>query len=82
MKESGIRRSFDLARELLDIINLGIGKPDSPVNSQVLEVGCGSARKGRTDYEPTNGVPKLRKALIDEAEHVSGLHLTVIRRFW
>jgi aminotransferase len=44
------------------------------VNSQALEAGCEAARKGRTHYEPTNGVPELRKALADKAEHVYGLH--------
>ena len=74
IKDGGMRRSFDLARELPDIINLSIGEPDFPVNSQALEAGCEAARKGRTHYEPTNGVPELRNALADKPEHVFGLH--------
>jgi len=74
IKEGEIRRIFDLARELPDIIDLSIGEPDFPVNSQALEVGCDAARKGRTHYEPTNGVPELRKALAEKAERVFGLH--------
>jgi aminotransferase len=69
-----MRRICDLARELPDIINLSIGEPDFPVNSQALEVRWGAASKGRTHYEPTNGVPELSKALADKAEHVFGLH--------
>ena len=49
-----------------DIISLGVGSPDMPPSEETINVLCEQAR--RTDahgYQPTAGIPELRKAMAD-----------------
>jgi len=73
MKPSGIRRFFALASETPGCINLSVGEPDFAAPKHVLKAGLQAARKGRTHYEPTNGVPELLEALARKASTDYGL---------
>jgi len=73
IKPSGIRRFFTLAQETPDIINLSVGEPDFVPPKHILDAGWRSARKGKTHYAPTNGVPELREALAKKAYSDYGL---------
>ncbi len=73
MKTGGIRRVFDLARELPDCINLSLGEPDFCVSQSALELGCQAVEKGETHYTPTNGIPELSAALAEKAHNDYGL---------
>ena len=50
IKPSGIRRFFDIANELEDVISLGVGEPDFDTPWHVREEGIYSLQKGRTFY--------------------------------
>jgi aminotransferase len=67
IKTSGIRRFFGMAKEMPDCINLSVGEPDFCPPEHVLEASARAAVAGRTHYEPTNGIPELRKALAEKA---------------
>lgn len=47
-----------------DIISLGIGSPDMPPSSKTIDVLCKNARRADAHgYQPTTGIPELRKAM-------------------
>src|SRR5215831_15360881 len=60
---SGIRRFFDIAATMDDVISLGIGEPDFDTPKQVIEAGVQSLREGRTHYTSNYGTIELRRAL-------------------
>ena len=49
-----------------DVISLGIGSPDLPPSPETIDVLCENARKPDAHgYQPTVGIPELRKAMAD-----------------
>jgi aminotransferase len=66
---SGIRRFFDIAATMDDVISLGIGEPDFDTPKQIVEAGVQSLREGRTHYTSNYGTIELRRAL---AKHLQG----------
>ena len=62
---SGIRRFFDIAATMKDVISLGIGEPDFVTPEPVLEAGIASLRRGETHYTSNSGILELRQALCD-----------------
>ena len=60
IKPSGVRRIFDLARQMKDPINLSIGEPDFDIPEPLKEEGIQWIRKGFNKYTPTQGIPELR----------------------
>ena len=49
-----------------DVISLGIGSPDMPPSEETINVLCENARKPDAHgYQPTVGIPELRKAMAD-----------------
>ena len=49
-----------------DVISLGIGSPDMPPSEETINVLCENARKADAHgYQPTVGIPELRKAMAD-----------------
>ena len=59
-----------------NIISLGIGGPDRPPHSDVVDVLCSEAHKpGNHSYQPYVGLPELRKAYADWYERVYGVAL-------
>jgi aminotransferase len=66
---SGIRRFFDIAATMDDVISLGIGEPDFDTPKQIVEAGVQSLREGRTHYTSNYGTIELRRAL---AAHLQG----------
>lgn len=73
IKPYGMRRFFGLAEEMPDCINLSVGEPDFCPPEHVLGAGARAAVRGKTHYEPTNGVPELREALAKKASADYGL---------
>ena len=49
---SGIRRFFDIAAEMEDVISLSVGEPDFPTPWHVRDVAVESLQQGRTGYSP------------------------------
>ena len=47
-----------------DVISLGIGSPDMPPSAETIEVLCENARRADSHgYQPTVGIPELRRAM-------------------
>lgn len=64
VKPSGIRRFFDIANEMDDVISLSIGEPDFSTPWHVREEGIDSLRKGKTWYTPNRGFAELRQEIV------------------
>jgi aminotransferase len=47
---SGIRKFFDIAATMEDVISLGIGEPDFITPDPILEEGIASLKRGETRY--------------------------------
>ena len=47
LKPSGIRKFFDIAATMKDVISLGIGEPDFTTPEPILEAGIQSLQNGR-----------------------------------
>ena len=57
---SGIRKFFDLAATMSDVISLGVGEPDFNTPWSIREAGIYSLEKGRTFYSANAGLLELR----------------------
>jgi len=67
LKPSGIRKFFDIAETMKDVISLGIGEPDFTTPKIILNAGVRSLQRGDTHYTSNHGIMELRVAL---AEHL------------
>ena len=63
IKPSGIRRFFDIANEMEDVISLSIGEPDFFTPWHIREEGITTLEKGRTRYTPNRGLMALREEI-------------------
>ncbi len=63
LKPSGIRKFFDIAATMKDVISLGIGEPDFNTPRPILEAGIASLRRNETHYTSNAGILELRKTL-------------------
>ena len=70
---SGIRRFFDIAATMEDVISLGVGEPDFATPAQVIEVGIASLRAQRTHYTSNYGTIELRRAISDHLDRRYGV---------
>ncbi len=61
IKPSGIRKFFDLAAEMDEVISLSIGEPDFKTPWHIREAGIDSLKKGRTWYTANAGLSELRE---------------------
>ena len=52
---SGIRKFFDIANEMQDVISLSIGEPDFQTPWHIRDEGIRSLEKGKTWYSPNRG---------------------------
>ncbi len=57
---SGIRKFFDIAAEMDDVISLGVGEPDFVTPWHIRNEGVYSLEKGHTHYTPNRGLSELR----------------------
>jgi aminotransferase len=60
---SGIRRFFELAEEMDDIISLGVGEPDFSAPWAAREAAITSLEQGRTSYTANKGRRELREEI-------------------
>lgn len=60
---SGIRRFFDLANDMEDVISLGVGEPDFITPYKVRDAGIYALEQGFTSYTSNRGLPELRVAI-------------------
>ena len=59
IKPSGIRKFFDVAATMPDVISLGVGEPDFQTPWQIRKAGINSLERGRTKYTSNKGYHKL-----------------------
>ena len=57
---SGIRKFFDIAAEMKDVISLGVGEPDFDTPWHIRDAGISSLEKGRTAYTSNAGLKELK----------------------
>jgi len=60
---SGIRKFFDLALTMEDVISLGVGEPDFSTPWNLCEASIYSIEQGGTSYTSNRGLQPLREAL-------------------
>lgn len=60
---SGIRKFFDIAATMDDVISLGIGEPDFTSPAGVIQAGIEALKHGETHYTSNNGLIELREAI-------------------
>ena len=70
---SGIRRFFDIAATMKDVISLGIGEPDFMTPPQVIRAGVDSLGRGETHYTSNSGTVELRRALSGYLQQLYGV---------
>jgi aminotransferase len=70
---SGIRKFFDIAATMKDVISLGIGEPDFVTPEPILEAGRASLARGETAYTSNSGTIELRRALSKHLQKMYGV---------
>ena len=73
MKPSGIRKFFDIAAEMEDVISLSVGEPDFSTPWHIRQEGIHTLEKGRTWYSPNAGLLALREAISSYVKRHSGM---------
>ena len=73
VKPSGIRRFFDIAATMDDVISLGIGEPDFDTPPAIVRAGIQALNAGETHYTSNSGIRELRVTLADHLERLYGL---------
>ncbi len=71
---SGIRRFFDIAATMEDVISLGVGEPDFVTPWHIRSEAVKSLEKGRTYYTANAGLLELRREIakyMEKTIHVS-----------
>lgn len=59
IKPSGIRKFFDIANEMDDVISLSVGEPDFQTPWHIRDEGIRTLEKGKTWYSPNRGFAEL-----------------------
>ncbi len=73
LKPSGIRKYFDIAATMQDVISLGIGEPDFTTPQPILQAGIRSLQNGDTHYTSNAGILELRQALSAHLQRMYGV---------
>ena len=63
IKPSGIRKFFDIAGTMEDVISLGVGEPDFPTPWEIRKAGILSLESGKTRYTSNRGLETLREEI-------------------
>lgn len=61
VKPSGIRKFFDIAEQMEDVISLGVGEPDFPTPWHIRSEGIRSLEQGKTRYTSNHGLLSMRR---------------------
>jgi aminotransferase len=70
---SGIRRFFDIAATMDDVISLGIGEPDFNAPAVVARAATDALAKGDVHYTSNSGTIELRRAIAEHIEQLYGI---------
>lgn len=73
IKPSGIRKFFDLAADMDDVISLGVGEPDFDTPWHIRDEGIYSLEKGKTFYTSNSGLNELRNEINNYIKRTQGI---------
>ena len=79
IKPSGIRKFFDIAAAMDDVISLGVGEPDFQTPWAVRKAGITSLEKGKTKYTSNSGLEKLRQEISNYIDRKCGVDYDPLR---
>ena len=68
VKPSGIRKFFDIASEMNNVISLSIGEPDFTTPFHVRAEGIRTLEQGKTFYSPNRGFTALLEEIVNWME--------------
>lgn len=74
IKPSGIRKFFDIAATMDDVISLGVGEPDFQTPWSVRKAGITSLEKGKTRYTSNSGLEELRREISNYTNRKCGVN--------
>ena len=63
IQPSGIRKFFDIAGTMKDVISLGVGEPDFPTPWKIRNAAIRSLERGKTGYSANRGLAELRREI-------------------
>ena len=63
MKPSGIRRFFEMSKNIKDVVALSVGEPDFPTPEQISKAGIDSIEQKKTFYTSNAGMLPLREEI-------------------
>lgn len=63
IKPSGIRKFFDIAETMDNVISLGVGEPDFPTPWQIRKAGIKALEDSKTRYTSNSGLLYLRETI-------------------
>src|SRR5512136_513384 len=72
LRPSGIRKFFDIAATMKDVISLGIGEPDFATPKPIMDAGKKSLSLGETHYTSNAGKHELREAIASHLKNSYG----------
>lgn len=73
MPPSGIRRFFDIAATMDNVISLGIGEPDFDTPEPITCAGIAALQHGAHHYTSNSGILELRQAVARHIERMYGV---------
>ncbi|MBE5997496.1 MAG: pyridoxal phosphate-dependent aminotransferase [Lachnospiraceae bacterium] len=73
MERSPIRRIYEKAILMEDVIFFSLGEPDFTTPDRVIEAAMASLRRGETHYTPNAGLPVLKKAIAENLLSYDGI---------
>ncbi len=77
IKPSGIRKFFDIAAEMDDVVSLGVGEPDFDTPWHIRDEGIYALEKGRTFYTSNSGLLELRNEINNYIKRTQGISYDV-----
>ncbi len=73
IKPSGIRKFFDIAATMDDVISLGVGEPDFQTPWAIRKAGIDSLQRGKTKYTSNWGLIQLREEISKYSKRKFGI---------
>ena len=70
---SGIRKFFDIAAQMQDVISLSVGEPDFATPWAIREAAIYSLERGQTTYTSNYGILELRQLIARHLENLYGV---------
>ena len=74
IKPSGIRKFFDIAESMEDVISLGVGEPDFQTPWAIRKAGITSLERGKTKYTSNRGLQNLRFEISKYVDRKTGVN--------